>query len=112
MLSGYPIVEGKFSLQCYISALDQCYSVYPQKIHAQWEKEGHDKDFALNAFSFMIFPSSYCKLAQKSLAQMMLNDQRRDKNSIQSGLEALGGINLKDAYFDKRCAKGIYESWF
>ncbi|MEJ1275725.1 hypothetical protein NN561_006622 [Cricetulus griseus] len=94
MLSEYPIVDGKLSIQCYLSALDRCYSVYRKKIRAQWQKEGNDNDFTLNDFGFMIFHSPYCKLVQKSLARMFLNDflndQNRDKNSIYSGLEAFG----------------------
>jgi hypothetical protein len=38
MLSEYPIVDGKLSIQCYLSALDRCYSVYRKKIRAQWQK--------------------------------------------------------------------------
>lgn len=40
MLSEYPIVDGKLSIQCYLSALDHCYSVYRKKIHARWQKGG------------------------------------------------------------------------
>ncbi|VTJ91917.1 Hypothetical predicted protein, partial [Marmota monax] len=92
MVSEYPIVDGKLSIQCYI--------------RAQWQKEGNVKDFTLNDFGFMIFHSPYCKLVQKSLARMMLNDflndQNRDKNTIYSGLEAFGDVKLEDTYFDKK----------
>ena len=40
MLSEYPIVDGKLSIECYLSALDRCYSVYRKKIHARWQKGG------------------------------------------------------------------------
>lgn len=40
MLSEYPIVDGRLSIQCYLSALDRCYSVYRKKIRAQWQKGG------------------------------------------------------------------------
>ena len=40
MLSEYPIVDGKLSIQCYLSALDRCYSVYRKKIRARWQKGG------------------------------------------------------------------------
>ena len=40
MLSEYPVVDGKLSIQCYLSALDRCYSVYRKKIRAQWQKGG------------------------------------------------------------------------
>lgn len=38
MASEYPVVNGKLSIQCYLSALDRCYSVYRKKICAQWQK--------------------------------------------------------------------------
>lgn len=40
MLSEYPVVDGRLSIQCYLSALDRCYSVYRKKIRAQWQKGG------------------------------------------------------------------------
>ncbi|TNN53118.1 Hydroxymethylglutaryl-CoA synthase, cytoplasmic [Liparis tanakae] len=41
LMSEYPVVDGKLSIECYLSALDRCYSVYRNKIHAQWQREGH-----------------------------------------------------------------------
>ena len=38
MVSEYPVVDGKQSIECYLSALDRCYSVYRSKIHAQWQR--------------------------------------------------------------------------
>lgn len=38
MVSEYPVVDGKLSIQCYLSALDRCYSTYCKKIQAQWQK--------------------------------------------------------------------------
>lgn len=40
MLTEYPVVDGKLSIECYFSALDRCYSVYRKKIRAQWQKGG------------------------------------------------------------------------
>lgn len=36
--------------------------------------EGSDKHFSLDDFGFLVFHSPYCKLVQKSLARLMLND--------------------------------------
>lgn len=44
MLSEYPVVDGKLSIQCYLSALDRCYSVYRKKIRAQWQKGGRSSN--------------------------------------------------------------------
>lgn len=38
MVSEYPVVDGKLSIQCYLSALDRCYSVYRNKIQAKWQR--------------------------------------------------------------------------
>ncbi|KAG8581318.1 hypothetical protein GDO81_007630 [Engystomops pustulosus] len=93
MVSEYPVVDGKLSIQCYLSALDRCYSTYRKKIHAQWQKEGVDKPFTLDDFSFMIFHSPYCKLVQKSLARLLLNDfitepNPNTENGVYTGLDS------------------------
>lgn len=40
LMSEYPVVDGKLSIECYLSALDRCYSVYRNKIQAQWQRGG------------------------------------------------------------------------
>ncbi|CAI5787609.1 hydroxymethylglutaryl-CoA synthase, cytoplasmic isoform X1 [Podarcis lilfordi] len=115
MVSEYPVVDGKLSIQCYLSALDRCYTVYRKKIHAQWQKEGVDKDFTLNDFGFMIFHSPYCKLVQKSVARLLLNDFLNDQtptkeNGIYSGLEAFRDVKLEDTYFDRDVEKAFMKA--
>lgn len=36
--------------------------------------EGSEKRFSLEEFGFLVFHSPYCKLVQKSLARLLLND--------------------------------------
>ncbi|XP_060617434.2 hydroxymethylglutaryl-CoA synthase, cytoplasmic isoform X1 [Anolis sagrei] len=115
MVSEYPVVDGKLSIQCYLSALDRCYSVYRKKIRAQWQKEGTDKEFNLNDFGFIIFHSPYCKLVQKSVARLLLNDFLADKthineNGIYNGLEAFGDVKLEDTYFDRDVEKAFMKA--
>lgn len=55
--------------------------------------EGTDRRFTLNDFGFMIFHSPYCKLVQKSVARLLLNDFLSDQNpetanGVFGGLEA------------------------
>lgn len=38
LVSEYPVVDGKLSIECYLSALDRCYLVYRNKIQAQWQR--------------------------------------------------------------------------
>ncbi|XP_074022399.1 hydroxymethylglutaryl-CoA synthase, cytoplasmic isoform X1 [Numenius arquata] len=115
MVSEYPVVDGKLSIQCYLSALDRCYTVYRNKIHAQWQKEGTDRRFTLNDFGFMIFHSPYCKLVQKSVARLLLNDFLSDPNpetanGVFSGLEAFRDVKLEDTYFDRDVEKAFMKA--
>ncbi|NXE43830.1 HMCS1 protein, partial [Ptilorrhoa leucosticta] len=115
MVSEYPVVDGKLSIQCYLSALDHCYTVYRNKIHAQWQKEGTDRHFTLNDFGFMIFHSPYCKLVQKSVARLLLNDFLSDQNpetsnGVFSGLEAFRDVKLEDTYFDRDVEKAFMKA--
>ncbi|KFR07640.1 Hydroxymethylglutaryl-CoA synthase, cytoplasmic, partial [Nipponia nippon] len=115
MVSEYPVVDGKLSIQCYLSALDRCYTVYRNKIHAQWQKEGTDRHFTLNDFGFMIFHSPYCKLVQKSVARLLLNDFLGDQNletanGVFSGLEAFRDVKLEDTYFDRDVEKAFMKA--
>ncbi|XP_030048956.1 hydroxymethylglutaryl-CoA synthase, cytoplasmic isoform X2 [Microcaecilia unicolor] len=115
MSSEYPVVDGKLSIRCYLSALDHCYSTYRNKINAQWQKEGSDSHFTLNDFGFMIFHSPYCKLVQKSLARLLLNDFLNDpspntESGIYAGLEAFRDVKLEDTYFDRDVEKAFMKA--
>ncbi|KAF3848629.1 hypothetical protein F7725_015126 [Dissostichus mawsoni] len=67
LMSEYPVVDGKLSIECYLSALDRCYAVYRNKIHAQWQREGSEERFSLEDFDYLVFHSPYCKLVQKDV---------------------------------------------
>ncbi|XP_065096596.1 hydroxymethylglutaryl-CoA synthase, cytoplasmic isoform X1 [Paramisgurnus dabryanus] len=115
MVSEYPVVDGKLSIQCYLSALDRCYSVYRNKIHAQWQREGIEKRFNLEDFGFVVFHSPYCKLVQKSFARLMLNDFLSDPSPNTdsgpfSGLEAFRDVKIEDTYFDRDVEKAFMKA--
>ncbi|XP_069077608.1 hydroxymethylglutaryl-CoA synthase, cytoplasmic isoform X2 [Pleurodeles waltl] len=115
MVSEYPVVDGKLSIQCYLSALDRCYSIYRKKVNAQRGKDGCNRRFTLNDFGFMIFHSPYCKLVQKSLARLLLNDFLDDPNpdianGIFAGLEAFRDVKLEDTYFDRDVEKAFMKA--
>ncbi|XP_051539258.1 hydroxymethylglutaryl-CoA synthase, cytoplasmic-like isoform X1 [Myxocyprinus asiaticus] len=115
MVSEYPVVDGKLSIQCYLSALDRCYSVYRNKIHAQWQREGLNRRFSLEEFGFMVFHSPYCKLVQKSLARLMLNDflshpSPNTESGPFSGLEAFRDVKVEDTYFDQDVEKAFMKA--
>ncbi|WAR23988.1 HMCS1-like protein [Mya arenaria] len=78
MESEYPVVDGKLSIQCYLHALDKCYD----RLTQQLQTAGIMTSPRLldNADAF-IFHSPYCKLVQKSVARLMLNDFLRHPGS-------------------------------
>jgi hydroxymethylglutaryl-CoA synthase len=39
MLSEYPTVDGKLSIECYLNALDQCYKLFRLKASAKFAKD-------------------------------------------------------------------------
>lgn len=65
MVSEYPVVDGKLSIQCYLSALDRCYSVYRNKIQAQWQRGV----YSLSARSF-IMQALYLTMQRYSLLSL------------------------------------------
>ncbi|XP_054420700.1 hydroxymethylglutaryl-CoA synthase, mitochondrial [Pteronotus mesoamericanus] len=107
----YPMVDGKLSIQCYLRALDRCYTVYRQKIQNQWKQAGIDRPFTLDDLQFMIFHTPFCKLTQKSLARLMFNDFLSASSDTEigryKGLEAFRGLKLEDTYANKELEKAL-----
>ncbi|XP_053394830.1 hydroxymethylglutaryl-CoA synthase 1-like isoform X3 [Mercenaria mercenaria] len=102
MDSEYPVVDGKLSIQCYLHALDKCYEIISRKL----QSGGHKSDSSLlDSADAFVFHSPFCKLVQKSVARIMLNDFLREpdpgKKQVYSGLEAFRDIRLEDTYFNK-----------
>uniref|UniRef100_A0A182SSX9 Hydroxymethylglutaryl-CoA synthase n=1 Tax=Anopheles maculatus TaxID=74869 RepID=A0A182SSX9_9DIPT len=107
--SEYPVVDGKLSIQCYLSALDACYQLYRKKF-----AERHPDivtPVTLDTFDAMIFHSPYCKLVQKSLARIGLNDfmlaTADQRAKLFQGLEQFEKVRLEDTYFDRDVEKAF-----
>ncbi|XP_050429911.1 hydroxymethylglutaryl-CoA synthase 1 [Adelges cooleyi] len=102
LTSEYPVVDGKLSIQCYLNALDQCYKSYRSKC---------GKKCNLNEFDSFVFHTPYCKLVQKSLARLYLNDfvNSDSKSEDYPGLERFQDISLPDTYFDRDVEKAFME---
>jgi len=69
MSSEYPLVDGKLSIKCYFTAIDNCYSRYKDKLT---KKQG--RQASLHDIDYMAFHTPFCKIVQKSLARMVLAD--------------------------------------
>lgn len=111
MSSEYPTVDGKLSIQCYLGALDKCYQGYCKKADAVLQQDG--KRFSLDSFSAMCFHSPYCKLVQKSLARLALNDFLLDPSPDMSeggqyaGFEGYRELKLEETFFDRNVEKAF-----
>ncbi|KAJ9587030.1 hypothetical protein L9F63_019372 [Diploptera punctata] len=104
--SEYPTVDGKLSIQCYLSALDHCYQLYCTKAN-----KSLGGNFDIKQLDAVLFHAPYCKLVQKSLARLILNDFTRaseeERSTKYNGLEAFKNIKLEDTYFDREVEKAF-----
>lgn len=101
--SEYAVVDGKLSIQCYLTALDKCYQLYSQRAST------NDKTFTLDDGDFFIFHSPFTKLVIKSLARLKLNDFLRspspEATGCYAGLESVIGRSLESTVGDRDVEK-------
>ncbi|XP_050296610.1 hydroxymethylglutaryl-CoA synthase 1 [Anthonomus grandis grandis] len=106
LTSEYPVVDGKLSVQCYLEALDSCYQLYCQKAEKLMQKS-----VTINSFDGILFHTPYCKLVQKSVGRLALNDfvktSADKKKSQYPGFEAFENVKLQDSYFDRDVEKAF-----
>lgn len=104
--SEYPVVDGKLSIQCYLSSLDKCYQLYADKA-----SKADLSNFSMQAADYFLFHSPFTKLVAKSLARLKLNDLVRDSSPDMSssgtfaGLEGLLGRSLDSTLGDREVEK-------
>lgn len=72
--SEYPTVDGKLSLQAYISAVDKCYQVYRKKYLLNNPDKDASKASLLDEFDGILMHSPYCKLVRKAFARLLFNE--------------------------------------
>jgi len=101
MSSEYPAVDAPLSIQCYLSSLDTCYARYKAKA---------GKSINLESFNAVLFHTPYCKLVQKSLARLALNDfvslDKEGKESLDH-LKQFADVQLEKTYFDRDVEKAF-----
>ena len=83
LTSEYPVVDGHYSVNCYMEAVDACYKDYnarEKRLHAQ-QTNGtngvngeHSEETPLDRFDHMCFHSPTCKVVAKSYARLLYND--------------------------------------
>ncbi|KAH6988906.1 hydroxymethylglutaryl-coenzyme A synthase C terminal-domain-containing protein [Ilyonectria sp. MPI-CAGE-AT-0026] len=77
LASEYPIVDGHYSVECYLRALDHCYTAYNKSLSLQQVENGDSiKTTPVERFDYMAFHAPTCKLVAKSFARLYYNDFR------------------------------------
>lgn len=104
--SEYPVVDGKLSIHCYLSALDKCYQNYADKA-----TKADASKFNMQSADFFVFHSPFTKLVAKSLGRLKLNDLVRSsspdvsENGYFAKLGGLLGRSLESTLGDKEVEK-------
>jgi hydroxymethylglutaryl-CoA synthase len=88
LTSEYPVVDGHYSVNCYMEALDACYKAYNQreeKLKKNTNGNGtngtHSQEAPLDRFDYMAFHTPTCKQVQKSYARLLYNDYLNDPSA-------------------------------
>ncbi|ALC41505.1 Hmgs [Drosophila busckii] len=106
--SEYPTVDGKLSIQCYLSALDTCYRLYRQKFEKQQPQKSA---LGMDNFDAMLFHTPFCKLVQKSVGRLSFNDfllsSETERAQKFPGLERFNSSSLESTYFDRDVEKAF-----
>jgi len=108
MSSEYPVVDAALSIRCYLSSLDACYAKYRTKA-----AERGMKPVTLDSFNGVLFHTPYCKLVQKSLARLALNDFIVSSQTVkdsQPSLQRFQDVSLEKSYFDRDVEKAFMAS--
>lgn len=100
--SEYPVVDGKLSIQCYLSSLDNCYQLYCEKVR---RKNPDESPVTLTNLDAMLFHSPYCKLVRKSFTRLVFIDfLNTPENQISNGYKdamKFHTVKLEDTYFNQ-----------
>lgn len=111
LTSEYPVVDGKLSIQCYLSALDKCYQSFADKA-----TKASNSNFTVKAADFFLFHSPFSRLVAKSLARLKLNDFVRESSpdlsdgGCYAGLRDLLGRSLESTLGDKAVEKLLLDN--
>lgn len=106
LTSEYPYVEGHYSLQCYIKALDKVYDTYRTKINKNTASDDDDKIFnALDNFDYNIFHVPNGKLVQKSFARLIYKDWLANKQLFTQIDQSLRDIEYEESLTNKTIEK-------
>ena len=106
--SEYPVVDGHFSLTCYVKALDQVYKAYSKKAIARGLVQEPISDEACNVlkhFDYNVFHVPTCKLVTKSYGRLLYNDFRGNPSLYPDVDQSLAALDYEKSLVDKSVEK-------
>nr|BAM38487.2 3-hydroxy-3-methylglutaryl coenzyme A synthase-2 [Nasutitermes takasagoensis] len=113
LMSEYPTVDGILSVECYLSAVDSCYKLFCSKSEKCLKNGPEYQPINLKYFDAILFHTPYCKLVQKSLARLVLNDfvklPEKERSLEYPELEHFSNVKLEETYFDRDIEKAFME---
>eukprot|EP00250_Pteridium_aquilinum_P012799 c20952_g1_i1 orf=359-1750(+) len=104
LASEYPVVDGKLSQTCYLSALDICYGRLCEKFE---KSEG--RPFSLSDADYVVCHSPYNKLVQKSFGRLVYDDFLKQSSyldgSVAALLEPFKTLSAEESYSNRDLEK-------
>lgn len=106
--SEYPVVDGHFSLSCYVKAVDNCYKNYSKKITGDANKTVGVYDH----FDFSAFHVPTCKLVTKSYARLLYNDYVSNPSKFADLIDETTRKHIDGLTYDESLTDKILEKTF
>lgn len=104
LTSEYPVVQGHYSLQCYIKALDKAYNNYKNKLN-KISGANQSSLKVTDLFDYNVFHVPTCKLVNKSFARLLYNDWLQDPSLYPDVDKSLLELTYEESLTDKRIEK-------
>ncbi|CAJ2505302.1 Uu.00g126960.m01.CDS01 [Anthostomella pinea] len=113
LTSEYPYVDGHYSVNCYMEALDAAYRDYCKREAKQLNGHANgastDGKTPFDRFDYMAFHSPTCKVVQKSYARLLYHDYLSDPDS--SAFSEVPG-DIRDMDYTKSLSDKVVEKTF
>jgi hydroxymethylglutaryl-CoA synthase len=112
LTSEYPYVDGHYSVNCYMEALDAAYRDYCKREAKQLNGHANgesDSKTPLDRFDYMAFHSPTCKVVQKSYARLLYHDYLANPDS-----PAFADVpgDIRDMDYQKSLSDKVVEKTF
>lgn len=106
--SEYPVVDGHFSLACYVKAVDNCYKNYSKKITGNADKTVGVYDH----FDYNAFHVPTCKLVTKSYARLLYNDYKSDPSKFADLIDESTRQHIDNLSYEASLTDKVLEKTF